>query len=324
MIISYCCVQLKNLIFITNMKIFYLFLLLALTSCYGQKNKTLTFVNKSSNQIDSIVVIENKNINLGKLNVGQQYSKHLTNVKFSTNNEGIFSFVAYLNDKKFTGSWGFHDFGMFSSSQEAFYVFDNGISYSDKKLIKPQEFKLYFYNTTEKNIDTILSPNNSIIKINERTPRSIEIIYDYNKFESSPEFIAVLSADKMSLKIDFHDFCNWNNNQAFLNFSNGKLKEDPLEWKEPLEYIIDLQIKIQIPADSVVIESIALTKTYNYDQPKFKKIVFDFNKLKQNPIVKVKVGNKNYTINFSSHDFSNIYDHQSIYILEEQGIRSLR
>ena len=306
------------------MKVFYLFLLLALTSCYGQKNITLTFVNKSSNQIDSIIVIENKNINLGKLNVGQQYSKHLSNIKFSTNNEGSFSFIAYLNDKKFTGSWGFHDFGMFGSNQEVLYVFDNGISYSDKQLLKPQEFKLYFYNTTEKNIDTILSLNNSIIKINERTPRNIEIIYDYNKFESSPEFIGIFSADKMSSKIDFHDFSNWNNNQASLYLSKGKLKEGPLEWKEPLEFIIDLQIKIQVPADSVVIESTALIETYNYSQPNYKSIVFDFNKLIQNPIIKVKVGNKNYTINLSSHDFSIIYDYQSIYFLEEQGIKSLR
>ena len=306
------------------MKVFYLFLLLVLTSCYGQNNKTLTFVNKSSNQIDSIIVIENKNINLGKLNVGQQYSKHFASVKFSTNNEGTFSFIAYLNDKKFTGSWGFHDFGMFGSNQEVFYIFDNGISYSDKQLLKPQEFKLYFYNTTEKNIDTIISLNNSIIKINERTPRNIEIIYDYNKFESSPEFIGVFSDDKMSLKIDFHDFRNWNNNQAFINFSKGKLKEDPLEWKEPLEFIIDLQIKIQEPVDSVVIESTALTKTYNYHQPKYKSIVFDFNQLEQNPIIKVKAGNKNYTINLSSHDFSNIRDYQRIYFLEQNGIRSLR
>jgi len=305
------------------MKIFLPLLFFIFSSCYNQNNTTLTFVNNSSFQVDSIVIRENKNHNLGPLRAGQQYSKYFPEIKINTNNEGIFSFIAFLNGKIRFGTWGFHDFGTLSSKEEVFYIFDNGISRTNTPLVKPTEFKLFFYNASPKNIDTILSSNNAILKVNELSPRSLEIIYNYNKIEESQEFIAILSGSKMNFKIDFHDFSNWDNNQDFLHFENNKLQSGALEWKEPLEFQVDIQINIPLSADSVIIESTAITMTYNFTQPKYKKIVFDFKKLKQNPIFIVIAGGKKYQVDLSSHDFSNKYYNQKIFYLEEKGIRSL-
>ncbi len=73
------------------MKIFLPLLFFIFSSCYNQNNTTLTFVNNSSFQVDSIVIRENKNHNLGPLRAGQQYSKYFPEIKINTNNEGIFS-----------------------------------------------------------------------------------------------------------------------------------------------------------------------------------------------------------------------------------------
>lgn len=298
-------------------------LFLAFTSCYSQNNTKLTFVNRSSSPIDSIVISAQRNINLGQIDIGKSKSQAISDIKIDTHREGVFSFTAFLNNKRFNRTWGFFDFGKLQSKEEVFYIFDNGINYLDKPLVKPLEFKLYYYNASPKNIDTILSENHAIIKVNETTPRNIEIVYDYTKIQESKEFAVVMSGRKIYHNLEFHDFSNWNNNQAFLYFENESIHEGTLELKEPFEFIIDLQIGIPLPTDSITCASNAIIKTYRYEQPRYIQLVFDFKKLKSNPICMIKAGGKTYTLNLSSHDFSNIYATQRIFYLEKTGIRSL-
>ncbi len=299
--------------------------LLAITfcSCNRQNDITLTFINKSSVPIDSIIIGANKIIKLGQIAVGQRYSKKLNHIKVNTNREGLFGFTACLNGRRSGSAWGFHDYGRIFSNQEVFYIYDNGITKTDKPLMKPKALKLYFYNSSLKNIDTFLSANNGIIKVNEMSPRNVEIIYDYDKIEKLKEFIVVMSGTKMNYKIDFHDFDNWNNTQDFLHIESDKIQKGIPANGKPLEYIVDIEIKIPLSADSITIKSAAITKTYNIIQPKYKSFVFDFEKLRQHPIFIVNAGNKNYVIDFSKHDFSNIYDHQKIFALDGNGIKSL-
>ena len=298
------------------------FLLLAFTSCHCQNNVSLTFVNKSSFAIDSIVIQKPEKVIIGKITVGQQFSKSLNDVQLNTNNEGIFPFAVYQKNKVFTGTWGFHDFGMLSSKMETFYIHDNGITSSDKPLKKPAEFKLYFYNVSSKLIDSIIDTNDAIIKVNESSPRNFEVVYDYDKIEHYKEFAIAIGRKRWSSKID-HDFSNWNNAQTFFYFENDSLKKGSPPWREPLEFIVDLQVNLPFPSDSVEVESNAIIKTYYIHQPKYVRIVFDFKKLKQNPVFTVTAKNKKYQVDLSSHDFSNIYSYQKILYLEEKGIRSL-
>jgi len=132
-----------------------------------------------------------------------------------------------------------------------------------------------------------------------------------------------MSGKKEIKEINFHDFDNWNNPQDFLYFENNRLIEGTIGWKEPLEFIVDLQIKIPEKADSIFIESSSITKVYNHSQPKYKSIVFDFKKFRAYPYFTVKVGNKKYQIDLSTHDFSNIYNHQKIIYLLPNEIKNI-
>jgi hypothetical protein len=93
--------------------------------------------------------------------------------------------------------------------------------------------------------------------------------------------------------------------------------------REPLEFTVDLQVNLPLRSDSVKVESSAIVKTYFFQQPNYLRIVFDFRKLKQNPVFTVSALNKNFKVDLSSHDFSNIYYNQKIFYLDETGIRSL-
>jgi hypothetical protein len=282
----------------------------------------LTFINKSSFIIDSIVIQNPEKIVIGIITVGQRFSKNINDVQMKTNNEGAFPFAVYQNDKVLTGTWGFHDFGMLNSKKETFYIHDNGITYTDQPLLKPKEFKLYFYNASTQLIDSIMDTNGAIIKVNESSPRNIEVVYDYDKIEQIKEFVIAIAGKRWSSKID-HDFSNWNYNQTSFHFENNTLKKGPPTWREPFEFIVDLQVNLPFPSDSVKVESNAIVKTYYFHQPNYVKIVFDFKKLKQNPVFTVTAKSKKYQVDLSSHDFSNIYSYQKIMHLEEKGIRSL-
>jgi hypothetical protein len=197
----------------------------------------------------------------------------------NTNNEGAFPFAVYRKDKTFTGTWGFHDLGMLSSKKETFYIHDNSITSTDKGLQKPKEFKLYFYNASFQLVDSIIDTNGAIIKVNESSPRNIEVVYDYDKIEHYKEYAIAIDRKRWSSKID-HDFSNWNNTQTFFYFENDTLKKGSPPWREPLEFIVDLQVNLQFPSDSVIVESNAIVKSYYFHQPKYVKIVFDFKKAK--------------------------------------------
>jgi hypothetical protein len=304
------------------MKILLPFFLFVVASCHSLNNVSLTFFNKSSFAIDSIVIQKPEKVIIGKITVGQQLSKSLNDVQLNTNNEGAFPFAVYRKDKVLTGTWGFHDFGMLSSKTETFYIHDNSITSTDKPLQKPKEFRLYFHNASSQLVDSIIDTNGAIIKVNEFSPRNFEVVYDYGKIEHFKEFAIAIDKKRWSSKID-HDFSNWNNNQIFLYFENDTLKKGTSPWREPLEFIVDLQVNLPFPSDSVKVESDAIVKTYYFHQPKYIKIVFDFKKLKPNPVFTVIAKNKKYQVDLSSHDFSNIYSNQKILYLEEKGIRSL-
>src|SRR5690606_2035361 len=205
----------------------------------------------------------------------QQFSKSLNDVQLNTNNEGTFPCAVYQKNKVFTGTWGFHDFGMLSSKMETFYIHDNGITSSDKSLKKPAEFKLYFYNASSQMIDSIIDTNDAIIKVNESSPRNFEVVYDYDKIEHYKEFAIAIGRKRWSSKID-HDFSNWNYAQTLFHFENDSLKKGSPPWREPLEFIVDLQVNLPFPSDSVEVESNAIIKTYYFHQPKYVRIVFDF------------------------------------------------
>lgn len=297
-------------------------ILLLFTSCFGQSSTTLTFVNKSNWEIDSIVLFKPDRVVLKKIDVKQQYSKTLDYIQINTNREGAFPFTVYTKEKTLLGSWGFHDFGMLISKTEVFYIFDNGINTTGTPIEKPKELKLYFYNASNESINSFFAFRNTLKEVKELSPRSFEIIFDFDSIEKSNDFIVIINGKRKVCKIE-HDFNNWNDNQTFLYYENNSIKKGNLPWRKPLEFRVDIENKLQFPSDSVKVKSNALVKTYYYKQPNYLSVVFDFDKLKQNPIFTIEVANKKYTIDLSSHDFSNIYLHQKIYFLDENGIKSL-
>lgn len=291
-------------------------------SCSGQSSTTLTFVNKSQVEVDSIIIFKPDRITFAKLSVGQQYSKSIQNIEINANHEGAFSFTVYLKERSLTGTWGFHDFGMLGSTSEKFYIYSHGISTTGKALEKPNDFKVYFYNASTKSVDSFFSSNNAIKKVNELSPRSFEIVYDFGKIQKLNDFSVSINGERKNSKIDY-DFDNWNYCQTFFHYENDSIKKGSLPWREPLEFQFVLEVKLPIPSDSVKVESPATVRTYYFKQPNYLKAVFDFKKLRHNPIFKINVSNKEYVVDLSSHDFSNIYSHQLIYYLDDKGIRSM-
>lgn len=304
-----------------SMKLSVVVILTAFSSCFSQNNTSIIFMNNSSHEVDSVVLQHAKKEITGKIKPGENYTFKLENIVLDNGREGGFGFSVYTNKKIFSGGWGFHDFGGFARHSETFYIYDNGINYINKPIVKPSEFKLYFYNYSSETIDSIYSLNNSIIKTNEYSPRNREIVYNYNKLENNPWLLIRLSGKEYRKKIIFPT--DWNNNQSFFSFLNDSLVYGTKSWTEPLEFIIDLEIKTSDNIDSVGIESESIIKVYNFTQPKYKRIIFDYKRFKTNPSFKIYVRNKIFTGRLSNDEFSNVYFNQKIFFLYENGVRNL-
>ena len=275
------------------------------------------FRNKNFQLVYNIVKFQ-------QLKIRDSLSYTFSNIEINSGREGDFSFKVYTKGKIYFGSWGFHDYGELALSHEEIYIYENGFGFKDKPPTKPKEFKLYFSNPSDKRIDSIFSDNNSIIKIYEATPRNFHITYDYDKIQIKPDFRVSIEGKKLSKSLAFHDFENWNDTQDFLHFEDDTLSNSvTVIWKEPLEFIVDLEVRIPDSLSSIKIESSAITKVYEYYKPKYKRIALDFKKFKASPIIYVNTQGKKYTIDLSKHDFSNIHYWQKIYYLESNGIRSV-
>jgi hypothetical protein len=301
------------------MKSVFVILILFVCSCQGQDACTLTFINSSDLPIDSIVLQKPDKLIFGKLAAGDRYTKTIEDITITTNNEGLFLLSVYRGGKVLSTTWGFHDFGMLASSHETFYIFQNGISKTEKAIEKPKEFGVYFYNASEQSIDSIINIEKSIIKIKEYSPRNVEIIYDYASIEKIKSFS--ISANKKVSSIPIHhDFDNWNYNKTFIFYQNDSLKAGSPVLKEPLEFIVDLIINIPISSDSVKVESPALVKTYALKKPNSLRIIFNFSKLKQHQTIRISTAGKIYLLPLDAKDLSNIHYNQKICYLEEKGI----
>src|SRR5215218_1698916 len=102
------------------MRLWNLFLLFAFTACNSQNQSTLTFFNKSSYLIDSIMIQLDKPVTIGQLKAGESYSHNFSNIEINSGREGQFSFKVFTHGKVFLGLWGFHDYGELAVNHEEF------------------------------------------------------------------------------------------------------------------------------------------------------------------------------------------------------------
>ena len=294
-----------------------------LSSCSRSNQTTLSFYNKSNHLIDSIVIEFDQKVTLVSLKTGSKTDFVIPNFDIKNKREEQLAFRVFKGNKIFVGFWGFHDYGQIAQKDEKFFIYENGIGYNEKPLQKPIEFNLYFYNASEKRIDSIYGINNTILKITEFSPRKFEVKYHYRKIGKNPDFLIKIDGKEYKKKLDSHDFENWNTTQAFLYFKNDSLTIGTLPWGEPLEFIINLQIKIPVNYDSIILESPSITKVYNDVEHGEKKIILNYKTFREHPIINIFARGKKTVLDLRKHDFSNLYYHQKILFLEDNGIRSL-
>jgi hypothetical protein len=293
------------------------------TACRGQSNTTVVFVNKSSDVIDSIKVLERGWIRIGPLAPGQQDSCALINPSNSVD-RGAYQVEAFLSGRKLVSMCGFYFYGSFSEVREKIYVFDNGISHSGKPLQKPKELKLYFDNRSDEKLDSLVNDRQVIVRIDESSPRRIDVIMDYAKAEQSRQFKVVMNGRVHTVDLGFHDFSNWDNTNINILYDQDGLHQNftPQEWPKPLEIWVEIDIELPIPADSVQVVSPIITATYNTTEPNnYKRVIFDYRKIKDNPLFTVAAMGKTYTVDLRTLDIDNVYTKQKFLWLSEKGIR---
>jgi hypothetical protein len=169
--------------------------------------------------IDS-VIIPYKEIKAVSIRPGEKYTLIVDVSDFNNQHEGVIPFYIFQNQKKISGSFGFHDYGMFFKKEEYIYVYDKGFNYKDEDLKKPDLIKIFLVRKISYAIDSIeISP--LILKKKTFQSTFIELLLDYALFEKNPEIKFYQKGKPYMIKVE-HDWDNWNYNQVILEiYDNG-------------------------------------------------------------------------------------------------------
>lgn len=297
-----------------------LFILL-FSSCKGQREIELVITNRSSSLIDSVVINFPGQYKAELIRPGLAKKMVIDVSSVNSYQEGIHSGLIFVGSKRYRFNWGFHDWGSFATKTDRMYFFEHGINYEDKPLEKPKTFTVFFYNYSNKAIDSIFNSNDAIIKLNERTPRNLEVVYDYQKIKAKPEFLVSMDGRQYRFPLDDHHFDDWNLTREILSFENDSitLYKTP---RHPLEFIVDIQIDVNIPADSLGVDASGITKIYRISN-RFLRIVFDYAQFKLNPEFVISSDALSFSGDLHGYNFSSGQTNQVLFILKGDGLVQL-
>ncbi len=195
-----------------------------LTSCKAQKS-SITLFNKSHFNVDSVYfphLVKGYPL-LIKPGEKRTIAADISMLK-KVGEEGLNVFI-YLEGKMFSTIFC-QDFGqaLGGIKNDDIYVFDHGISGTDKGLDEPNEIRVYLINRSNENIDSVVSKIQ--LKSGKQLTDSLtEVILRYKQFKINPRLEIHQNKKAYSIYIE-HDWDNWNINQEiYYLYQNGIIKK---------------------------------------------------------------------------------------------------
>jgi hypothetical protein len=266
--------------------------------CFNQSycQAGITIYNRSSTDIDSVVVDGNKAINFGGI---KNNSKKFF---FVNGDQANFHSFAPFYMKVFTKGHVFSKQWMKTGFSGIFYFYDHGINDVDTPLLKPRTFRLLVFNATQRHFDSIFTQNNAILEIIELSPRKREIVFDHEKANSSKKVSFKLGDTILNANLNYHAFDNWADTLSSLYVENDSIFIGLRTGKPAIEYVVDLYLQ-GVSIESVQVQSNSVIKTYDWvNDFIIKRIVFDYEKLKSDPKIKIKVNKKRHVVTLNEND----------------------
>lgn len=256
----------------------------------------ITIFNRSSWDIDSIIVVGNEPVNFGRLEQKSEKRFFVNMHQANFHSFAPFYFKIFANGVVFPRQW------QKSGFTDTFYFYNKGINVIDAPLVRPSTFRLSVLNAGSRNLDTIIDYNNSIREITEISPRRRVVIFDQLKLDSNRNILFNFNDTTLSADLSFHEFNNWADSVNSIYIENDSVFIGPRLNKTPLEYIVDLYIE-GIPIESVGVQSNDVVRTY--DLMKYftvKRLVFKYEDLILKHSFRIKVGRKTHLVKLSEND----------------------
>jgi hypothetical protein len=194
-------------------KILSIFLLIGYIGCKGSDTVHVTINNKSNVIIDSVVIPSHLSYHFA---IGSGTSKTLpVNLdRKDLSSKGAFAIYIYQKGKRTITEFGFHDFGKVDRLAENIFVFDHGLSGTNKAPEMPAVFKLYIFSKDSTVVDSIRFAESLESRIIVY-PNYRECIIDFEKFSEQPVVRLLQQGKWKSLQIE-NDWDNWNRNSLFI------------------------------------------------------------------------------------------------------------
>ncbi len=281
-----------------------------------------TVVNKSDFNIDSIILSNYEKSIKFKIYSGDKFSFY-NQFEYTSHSMVLFDYKVYLNNNVFKGQLLNGD----TQGTDTIFVFNNGIYNEDVKPIKPKELFINFYNFSNKKLISANNSNNALLDINERSPRFFWLIFDFEKLEKDPIIHLKLNDSLFVLNLNAYKFNNWNNSNVSAYFKSDSIFIKRIDFNLTPEYVVIfefLELDKENPGKLKFFNK-SFLKSYYHHSITYNGIraIFNFEKLKQRPIIKLKYKNKKYKIKLTEHDFSQAYYHKKDYFFQNHEFRKV-
>lgn len=281
-----------------------------------QAQVTVAIFNHSSVQVDSIVIEGTKTFNVGGIAKGSKTSFSISVFEANFHSMAPFYIHLYSSVLNTRMQW------MKRSLSDTLYFFDHGLSEYAKPPLRPQEFYLSVFNKSSFKIDSVLSSNDAIKEVRERTPRKFEIILDREKAEEARLVYFKLGQKTFSADLKSYHIDDWTRFSAYLSIGNDSLAEGWDRDPNSFEFVIDFEVDKGIALKDIEIKSPHLLKTYSNSSDIYPfRAVFDRASFQSDPVFELRIRRKTYVIKLKPHSLEEAGSH--VCRITKKGVREL-
>jgi hypothetical protein len=274
-----------------------LIIIITLFTANSYSQVSLTFSNKSSSTIDSIVIKVKKNIKIERIEAGLTKTVFVGVDQANFHSFVPFSFFVYsptLNTEMQWQKTGFSD---------TIDFYDHGVEKYGKEPRRPEKFWLYVINNTSEKIDTIYAANNAIKYTEESTPRSIKVVLDHKQAEIDKRVYIKAGQKLYTANLLDWKFNDWNEVHGISYIYDDSILTQRRKNAKQFEFEIVFDIRDELSWKKVQIKSRHLQKIYIDNNGKTIRAVFDHAGFIAEPEFEVKIGKKIHQINLREKEF---------------------
>jgi hypothetical protein len=283
-----------------------LLMLFVLMGHFGFSQQVLTFCNKSTLPVDSVVIDGSNERNIFDI-PANRCTDFLVPTSWITHGAVVCNYKVYFKDSYYTG--------------QVFKGASNFTINLDKSFLSQSDFTVLVNNTSKRKIDSVFFPCCSIDSNYNVTPRVKAYLVNQKDLQKNPQLKFVIAGTNHTVSLDSAELKNFSSSTTTIWINDTAILNIVPPFSEFVEFQIILQpAKRDVDLSSIRIKSPALETIKLLSSSAGMVISFNLDKLRKKSTVIVEFESKRLKIKLSKGDLSETYFGRKYYFVSRDSI----